>query len=103
MWRTMRDHVADSANFTALLRAWGCQTIMRRLSIAVIAASLAVAVTETPMGAQTSAATIAGRVVDQQGGVLPGATVVLIGRTGPHTQITDARGAFRFVGLDVDT
>jgi hypothetical protein len=50
-------------------------------------------------GAQSLTGTISGRVVDQQGGVLPGVTVTLTGRTGLQTQVTDAKGEFRFIGL----
>jgi hypothetical protein len=54
-------------------------------------------------GAQASAqnltGTIAGKVVDAQGGMMPGATVTLTGGTGTVTQTTDAQGTFRFLGL----
>jgi len=49
--------------------------------------------------AQTLTGTIAGKVVDQQGAVLPGVTVTLTGKTGVKTTVTDAKGEFRFVGL----
>lgn len=49
--------------------------------------------------AQTLSGTITGIVTDDQGGVLPGATVLLTGRTGTQTQVSDAAGVFRFVGL----
>jgi hypothetical protein len=42
-------------------------------------------------------------VADQQGGVLAGVAVTLTGTTGTQAQVTDARGEFRFVGLDVGT
>jgi len=51
------------------------------------------------VGAQTLTGTIAGKVTDEQGGVLPGVSVTLTGRTGSQTQVTDARGEFRFLGL----
>jgi hypothetical protein len=51
------------------------------------------------VGAQTLTGTITGRVTDEQGGVLPGVTVTLTGSTGSQTQVTDAQGAFRFMGL----
>lgn len=50
--------------------------------------------------AQTLTGTITGRVVDEQGGVLPGVTVTLTGRTGSQVMVTDERGEFRFVGLN---
>ena len=49
--------------------------------------------------AQTLSGTVSGTVTDQQGQVLPGASVVLTGRTGSVDQITDATGTFRFIGL----
>ena len=51
-------------------------------------------------GAQTLTGTVSGRVVDQQGGVLPGVTVTLTGKTGTQTQVTDAQGEFRFLALN---
>lgn len=41
-----------------------------------------------------------GTVVDQGGGVLPGATVELSGIGAPRTQVTDDSGRFRFLALD---
>lgn len=78
---------------------------MRRIRIThvVMAAVLAVMCAGLPAKAQTLTGTILGRVADQQGGVLPGVTVTLTGKTGAQTQVTDARGEFRFVGLDVGT
>lgn len=69
---------------------------MRRtllIAIVVLAAAL-------PLAAQSLTGTVAGTVTDDQGGVLPGATVTLTGKTGARTGVTDAAGAFRFVGLD---
>jgi outer membrane receptor protein involved in Fe transport len=51
-------------------------------------------------GAQSLTGTVAGRVTDEQGGVLPGVTVTLTGKTGSQTQVTDAKGEFRFLGLN---
>ena len=78
---------------------------MRRIRIThvVMAAVLAVMCAGLPARAQTLTGTILGRVADQQGGVLPGTTVTLTGKTGAQTQVTDARGEFRFVGLNVGT
>src|SRR6266496_1797735 len=42
---------------------------------------------------------IYGRVTDEQGGVLPGATVTIKGPGAPQTMFTDARGEFRAVNL----
>ena len=44
-----------------------------------------------------------GIVKDEQGGVLPGVTVTLTGKTGSRTAVTDAEGAYRFAGLDPGT
>jgi hypothetical protein len=49
--------------------------------------------------AQTQTGTIIGRVTDQQGGVLPGVTMTLVGPRGSLTVVTDAEGSFRFVGV----
>jgi hypothetical protein len=65
----------------------------------VPAALLALALGTAAAGAQTLTGTIAGRVVDEQGGVLPGVTVTLTGRTGSLTTVTDGSGEYRFVGL----
>lgn len=55
------------------------------------------------MSAQTLTGTVSGRVLDEQGGVLPGVTVTLTGKTGSQTQVTDAKGEFRFLGLNPGT
>ena len=49
--------------------------------------------------AQSLTSVISGKIVDQQGAVLPGVTVTLTGRMGVKTTVTDAKGEFRFVGL----
>ncbi len=76
---------------------------MRRIRFArmMIAALVAVTCAALPAHAQSLTGTILGRVADQQGGVLPGVTVTVTGKTGSQTQVTDARGEFRFVGLQV--
>jgi hypothetical protein len=50
-------------------------------------------------GAQTLTGTVSGRVTDEQGGVLPGATVTVTGRTGSQARPTDPRGEYRFPAL----
>ncbi len=50
--------------------------------------------------AQNLVGVIAGQVTDTQDRALPGATVVLTGRTGSQEQVTDAAGNFRFIGLN---
>ena len=62
----------------------------------VLAASLCLAGTGL---AQTQTGTVQGTVVDQQGGVLPGVTVELIGPQRTRAAVTDAKGVFRFVGI----
>jgi hypothetical protein len=52
------------------------------------------------VSAQTLTGVVSGKVTDEQGGVLPGVTVTLSGRTGSQTQVTDARGEYRFIGLE---
>ncbi|HEY3380393.1 MAG TPA: TonB-dependent receptor [Vicinamibacterales bacterium] len=49
--------------------------------------------------AQSLTGTLGGKVTDQQGGVLPGVTVTLTGKTGTQTQVTDSKGEYRFIGL----
>ncbi len=54
-------------------------------------------------GAQSLVGTISGTVTDQQGALLPGVTVTLTGKTGAQTQVTDASGEYRFLGLNPGT
>src|SRR3954471_12315421 len=49
--------------------------------------------------AQTQTGTVEGKVVDDQGAVLPGASLTLTGVTGAQTTVTDTLGAYRFVGV----
>jgi len=53
--------------------------------------------------AQAQTGTVAGKVVDQQAAVLPGATVTLTGPRGAQTAVTDAEGVYRFVGVPPGT
>lgn len=69
---------------------------MKRIAILL---AVLLALTGTAM-AQSLTGTIEGRVVDEQGGVLPGVTVTLSGRQGTQTTVTDDRGEYRFVGLN---
>jgi trimeric autotransporter adhesin len=48
--------------------------------------------------AQTLIGTVQGKVLDQQGAVLPGVNVTLTGDRGSQTTVTDGHGEFRFVG-----
>ena len=72
-------------------------SLVRWMAIgAVLAAAL-------PAAAQTLTGSVAGIVKDQQGGVLPGATVTITGRTGARTTATDEAGAYRFSALEPGT
>jgi hypothetical protein len=74
---------------------------MRRLVILSLLALMFV--WSASAGAQTLTGTISGKVTDEQGGVLPGVTVTLTSAQGPQTQVTDAKGEFRFIGLQPGT
>jgi outer membrane receptor protein involved in Fe transport len=67
----------------------------------VLLLALVLAVLALPGAAagQTLTGAISGKVVDEQGGVLPGATVTCTGKTGSQIQVADAKGEFRFVAL----
>jgi hypothetical protein len=65
-----------------------------------IALCLAVATSAT---AQVQSGTIAGTVVDEQGGVLPGVTVTLTGADRTATFVSDGTGKFRFLNLPPGT
>ena len=72
---------------------------MRRISIVallLLAAAL-------PLAAQSLTGTVTGIVKDEQGGVLPGVTVTLIGKTGSRSIVTGADGTFRFAAVDPGT
>jgi len=64
---------------------------------------LAVVFLAPSAAAQSQTGTVEGKVIDQQGAVLPGATVTLTGPRGTQTAVTDQDGVFRFVGLQPDT
>jgi hypothetical protein len=73
----------------------------RTLSLALLLLALAV-----PGAAQISTGTVVGTVKDAQGGVIPGATVILISEargTRSAPAITDERGDFVFVNMPADT
>jgi|CXWL01.1.fsa_nt_gi hypothetical protein len=50
--------------------------------------------------AQTATGNVFGRVADESGAVLPGASVTLAGDVGTRTTIADSAGDFRFLNLD---
>ncbi len=60
---------------------------------------LALGLSATTGQAQTQTGTVTGTVLDQQGAVLPGATVTLTGARGALNAVTDGHGEFRFVGV----
>ncbi len=72
-------------------------TFMKRLVGSALALALILSGTAA---AQSISGTITGRVLDPQGGALPGVLVTLVSRTGETTQTTDAQGDFRFLGLN---
>jgi hypothetical protein len=56
-----------------------------------------------PVAAQSLTGIVTGTVLDDQGGVLPGATVTLVGKAGSRSTTTDAEGNFRFPAVDPGT
>ena len=72
---------------------------MKRLSCLVTALLLLAFLFAGSANAQTQTGTVAGKVLDQQGAVLPGVTVTLTGPRGSQTTVTDAEGNFLFVGV----
>ncbi len=71
------------------------------LAIALVAICLASATAFAQFG--ESKGNLYGKVVDEQGGVLPGVTVTLSGQGAPTIATTDARGEFRFLNLSPGT
>jgi len=71
---------------------------MKKIPATILLAVIALLVA-VGASAQTQTGTIVGRVADEQGGVLPGVTVTLTGGRGSLTQVTDAKGEYRFQGL----
>ena len=73
----------------------------RRRAAGLWAAALVAALALVPIAsAQQLTGGIYGKVVDEQGGALPGVTVTLSGIGAPKIQTSDARGEFRFPSLD---
>ena len=71
--------------------------------IATLTLILALAPFVPTASAQSLVGSVEGRIMDQQGAVLPGVTVTLTGKTGSQTQQTDAQGDYRFIGLNPGT
>jgi hypothetical protein len=76
---------------------------MRMRRILISALLVAFAAGAGIASAQSLVGTVTGTVADQQGALLPGVTVTLTGRTGTQTQVTDASGEYRFIGLNPGT
>ena len=74
------------------------QNILRAVALLALIAGAG-----APAATQTLTGSIAGTVSDEQGGVLPGVTVSLMGRTGTRTAVTDATGVYRFQAVDPGT
>ncbi len=73
--------------------------MMRRtlvVTLLLIAAAL-------PLAAQSLTGTVTGTIKDEQGGVLPGVTVTLTGKTGSRATVTDTEGNSRFAAVDPGT
>lgn len=64
---------------------------------------LALVALAAPAWTQTITGSISGTVTDEQGGVLPGVSVTLTGKTGTRSTTTGADGSYRFAGLDPGT
>lgn len=64
-----------------------------------IAAALLFVIVSVPAMAQLQTGSLFGIVLDPAQSPLPGATVTLSGIGAPQTQLTDAQGRFRYVGL----
>ena len=71
--------------------------------IATFTVILALAGFTRVAAAQSLVGAVEGKIVDQQGAVLPGVTVTLTGKTGSQTQQTNAQGEYRFLALNPDT
>jgi hypothetical protein len=74
---------------------------MRRTGLILLAVLLAMAA--APLWAQSLTGIVTGHVKDEQGGVLPGVTVNLIGKTGTKATTTNAQGEYRFMAVDPGT
>ena len=76
---------------------------MRQMSRLAGILLLACGLMGTTAWAQTQTGTVEGRIVDQQGALLPGVTVTLAGPQGTQTTVSDAEGNYRFVGVQPAT
>jgi Carboxypeptidase regulatory-like domain len=71
---------------------------MKRL--ALFAALGALLLASYPAMAQTLVGSVSGKVTDEQGGAVPGASITLSGKTGDKTATSGTDGTYRFVAVD---
>ncbi|RMH21152.1 MAG: TonB-dependent receptor [Acidobacteria bacterium] len=78
---------------------------MNRLKLprVIAIASILLLATTGAVWAQATSGNLYGTVVDNEGNPLPGVTVTVSGQGAPQVQITDSKGAFRFLGLSPGT
>ena len=72
---------------------------MRKISVCVVVSALLLSAS-LALG-QASTGNIYGRVMDEQGGVLPGVSVTASGPGAPQTTFSDPKGEFHFLNLSV--
>lgn len=77
----------------------GCMKLRIPNLTALGALALLLALVAAPAMAQLQTGNLYGRVTDNEGEALPGATVTLTGSQAPQIQVTNANGEFRFLGL----
>src|SRR6266851_2589761 len=70
--------------------------------VTIVVASVMLSATSMTF-AQTFSGSISGVVKDQQGGVLPGVSVTVTGKTGTRNATTDASGNYRFPAVEPGT
>src|SRR5437773_12115860 len=80
-------------------------TTMNRLSVQALLLAMIIFVIAASGFAQTSLATLRGKAMDQQGGVLPGATVTVrhVETNTTRTSVTEATGHYFLPSLPVGT
>src|SRR6266540_115877 len=79
-------------------RKGGCMT-MRKISLCAVASALLLSAS-LALG-QASTGNIYGRVMDEQGGVLPGVSLTASGPGASQTTFTDPKGVFFFLNRSV--
>ena len=73
----------------------------RWFRFAMVVAALGLLLPAIAAQGQASTGNLYGKVVDEQGGVLPGVSLTLTGQGAPQTTFTDSRGEFHFLNLSV--